>query len=100
MFWVHDATLLPLVDALPAAAKGLLRVGDDIDEPLADFAPLHQMNLLLDTHAFICFMKSSERITKRESIEGAGGVRVLRIASAWERAIEASRSARTRLGTR
>lgn len=60
---------------------------------------LHQMNLLLDTHSFICSMKSSERITKRESIEGAGGVRVLCVASAWERAIEASRSARTRLGT-
>ena len=50
------------------------------------------MNLLLDTHAFLWFMEGSERISKRarEAIEGASGVRVLSVASAWEMAIKAS----------
>jgi len=50
------------------------------------------MNLLLDTHAFLWFMEGSERISKRarEAIEGAGGVRALSVASAWEMAIKAS----------
>ena len=50
------------------------------------------MNLLLDTHAFLWFMEGSERISRRarEAIEGASGVRVLSVASAWEMAIKAS----------
>jgi PIN domain nuclease of toxin-antitoxin system len=50
------------------------------------------MNLLLDTHAFLWFMKGSDRLSQRArmEIESGPGQRILSVASAWEMAIKAS----------